>query len=342
MAALRDIAAKAGVSVGTVSRILNQGRAHLYSEETRSKVLAASRQFGYRPNRSAQAMRQSKTRVIGFATVNISDQGYLENHGVYPFVVGLSRELAQHGYHVASVECSDLGDHANPEQPWAVKERFFDGLVVHYGLSDRAVRFAKDVGVPLVWWDSGVFEPNGCVYRDEIEVGRQVTRRLVEAGHRRIGFMVGRRGWQDYCQHQPIHYSYAQRFESYRDEMRAHGMKEVPLLGYDPAELAQQIDAHQVTAVIIQGTNFTAIDAAARLLGKRIPQDLSVATLDREARILPRGPATGGMLYDRVDVGTHAARMMLDILEGGHTAVPSVRYVGEYDAGDTVFNLNDQ
>src|ERR1700760_2641583 len=113
MAALRDIAAKAGVSVGTVSRILNQGRAHLYSPETQNKVMEASRLVGYRPNRAAQAMRQSKTKVIGFATSNLSDQGFLENHGVYPFVVGLSRQLAASGYHVANVECTDLGDKAN-------------------------------------------------------------------------------------------------------------------------------------------------------------------------------------------------------------------------------------
>ena len=299
-------------------------------------MMEASRLVGYRPNRAAQAMRQSKTKVIGFATSNLSDQGFLENHGVYPFVVGLSRQLAASGYHVANVECTDLGDKANPEQPWEVQERFFDGLVVHYGLSDRAVRFAKNVGVPLIWWDSGTFEPNGCIYRDEIEVGKQVTRKLVEAGHRNIGYMVGRRGWQDYLAGKPMHYSYAQRYESYRDELYAHGLKEMPILSYDARELAAQFVAQKPTAVIVQGYNLSAIEAAVRELGWKIPHDLSVATLDREARILPRGPAIGGMLYDRFDVGANAAKMMLSILEGGQDHAPSIRYVGEFDPGDTI------
>jgi LacI family transcriptional regulator len=336
MVALRDIAEKAGVSIGTVSRILNQGRAHLFSPETQAKVLEVSRQYGYRPNRSAQAMRRSKSRVIGFAALNMSEDGFLEHYGVYPFVVGLTRELSQHGYHVAFVECRDLGDPNNPEQPFDIQEHFFDGLVVHYGLSDRAERFAANMGVPLIWWDSGVFEPQGCIYRDEIAVGREVTRQLIEAGHRRIGFMVGRRGWQDYLNGSPTHYSYGQRYESYREEMRAQGLHEVPLVGYDAEELAGQLAREKITAVMMQGLNIGPLEGAARELGWKIPRDLSVATLDREARILPRGVRVGGMLYDRVDVGARAARMMLARLEEGNQCVPSVRFVGEFDAGDTI------
>src|SRR5688572_20066907 len=98
MAALKDIATAAGVLVGTVSRILNQGRAHLYSEETRQRVLEASRKVGYRPNRFAQGMRLRKTRVVGLAAPTLSDEGYLENFGVHAFLVGLNRQLAQNGY----------------------------------------------------------------------------------------------------------------------------------------------------------------------------------------------------------------------------------------------------
>ena len=334
MAALKDIADAAGVSVGTVSRILNQGRAHLYSVETREKVLQASRKVGYRPNRFAQGMRLRKTRVIGFAALSLSDEGYLENLGIHAFLVGLNRQLAQNGYHVAMVECADLGDPNDPERPWSVQEQFFDGLVVHYGMNDRAVRFAENVGVPLVWWDSGVFDTTGCIYRDEIEVGRQVTRKLIEAGHRNIGFMAGRRGWAAYQDGGATHYSYSQRFESYRDEMRAAGLKETPVIGYGAEEIAKQMKEHQMTALIMQGAQITSVQAAAHLLGWSIPKDLSVVTLDREARVLPRGLAVGGMMYDRYEVGTKAADMMLATLNG-EEAVKSVRYVGEFDAGET-------
>ena len=336
MAALKDIANAAGVSVGTVSRILNQGRAHLYSEETRRRVLEVSRQVGYRPNRFAQAMRLRKTRIVGFASVSVEPEGYLQSYTVYPFIVGLSQQLALEGYHVALVECSDLGDQTEPDRPWSIRDQFFDGLVVHYGLADRATRFAANVGVPLVWWDSGVFEPTGCIYRDESEVGRQVTRRLIELGHRRIGYIVGRRGWQDYNDHRPMHYSYAQRYESYRDEMRAHGLTEVPMVGYEATSLARQLTEQKITAVITQGGSLAPLDVVLGQLGWRVPEDLSVASLDREARILPRGVRVGGMLNDRHEVGRQAARMALAVLEHGKESAPSVRYVGEFDLGDTI------
>jgi DNA-binding LacI/PurR family transcriptional regulator len=340
MAGLKDIANAAGVSVGTASRILNQGRAHLYSKETRQRVLEASRKVGYRPNRLAQGMRLRKTRVVGFASPSQSDEGFLENLGIHAFLVGLNRQLAQQGYHVAMVECSDLGDVNAPERPWSVQEQFFDGLIVHYGLTDRAARFAENVGVPLIWWDSGVFEPTGCIYRDEIEVGRQVTRKLLDLGHRQIGYMVGRRGWAAYLNGEPSHYSYAQRFESYRDELRSHGLREIPIVGYATDELARQLSENKVTALIMLGSHTTsaqsAVQAAAQLLGWRIPQELSLATLDREARVLPRGFAVGGMLYDRYQVGTQAADMMLATLKDAASPVPSVRYIGELEIGDTI------
>lgn len=336
MAGLKDIANAAGVSVGTVSRILNQGRAHLYAPETRQRVLEASRKVGYRPNRFAQGMRLRKTRVVGFAGLSLSDQGYLENLGSHAFLVGLNHQLAQSGYHVAMVECSDLGDPGDPDRPWSVQEQFFDGLVVHYGLNDRAVRFAENVGVPLIWWDSGVFDPTGCIYRDEVEVGRQVTRRLIEMGHQRIGFMVGRHGWAAYNAGDPHHYSYSHRYESYRDEMRSCGLKETPVVGYGAEDLAKQLKEHGVTALIMQGAQASSVQAATQLLGWHIPRDLSVATLDREARVLPRGLAVGGMLYDRYDVGTRAANMILTTLNGQNQAVPSVRYVGEFELGETI------
>ena len=335
MAALKDIADAAGVSVGTVSRILNQGRAHLYSAETRQKVLDASRKVGYRPNRFAQGMRLRKTRVVGFAAPSLSDQGYLENFGIYAFLLGLNKQLATKGYHVAMVECSDLGDPNDPERPWSVQEQFFDGLVVHYGLHDRASRFAENVGVPLVWWDSGLFDPTGCIYRDEIEVGKQVTQNLIEAGHKNIGIMAGRRGWTAYTSGQPTHFSYSQRFESYRDTMRAAGLREIPIIGYGPDEMAKQFADNGLTAMIVQGDQMTVVQAAAHRLGWEIPKDLSVATLDREARVLPRGIAVGGMMYDRYHVGTQAADMMLATLNG-EAAVPSVRYVGEFEMGQTI------
>ena len=267
MAALKDIATAAGVSVGTVSRILNQGRAHLYKESTRERVLAASRQFGYRPNRFAQGMRLRKTNVIGFASMNIDDEGKLQNHPVYPFVVGLNRHLVQEHYHVAFVECSDLVNPAQPEKPWELQEQFLDGLVVHYGLTDRASRFAINMGVPLIWWDSGIFAPYDCIYRDEITVGRELTRRLIEMGHRRIGFLAGQRGWETYCAGKPAHYSYAQRFESYRDELRSHGLREVPLIGEDPVSIARQLRENKLTAVLQQGMGMTVILSAAAQLG---------------------------------------------------------------------------
>jgi LacI family transcriptional regulator len=337
MAALKDIAIATGVSIGTVSRILNQGRGHLYNPATRQRVIEASQRLKYRPNRSAQAMRSQKTRIVGFASPNVEETGFLENYGVFPFVVGLSRRLSEENYRVVLV--NDMVDPGRPEEPWSVQERFLDALVAQYGFTDRAMRFAKNVGVPLVWWDSGVFSKHNAAYRDEIAVSREATRKLIDLGHRHIGYVTGRKNWDIYTAGHPgkLHYSYIHRFEGYRDEMRACGLIECPIVHdmNDLHQIATQMKEHEVTAVIATGHDL-AIYSAAQLLNWRIPQELSLATLDLEARIVTHAPRIGGMQYDRLELGKQVADMILTILETDKAEVPFIRYVGQFEMGDTI------
>jgi LacI family transcriptional regulator len=336
--ALKDIASEAGVSVGTASDIINRGRASLYSDSTRRRVVEVSRKRNYHPHRAAQAMRANKTRVIGFATVNFSPSGMVDNYRLYPFIVGLNHRLSTNGYHVGQVELAELETSAaiEPYLPHALHERFFDALVVQYGLSDRAARFAESLGIPLVWWDSGVFDPFGCIYRDEQSVTREVMTHLMDLGHRHIAFMVGEGGWQRYLEGNPSHYSYVHRFETYRDIMQGQGLPAMPIVGYDPDACARQLRECNATAVLILGTHSIVLLEAAHRLQWRIGHELSVASLDLDSSTRDQFPGVGGMLYDRYDAGRQAAEMVLQTLADDGQPQPSVKIKNVFEPRQTI------
>ena len=337
---LRDVARLANVSDTSVSFVLRgRGNELGLSAALQQRVHEAAMQLNYRPHRAATSLRQQRTQVIGFVAPNMAEGGaVLQNYNVYPFVVGLSHRLVQDHFHIAYVELSELELSREAGTPDVLRERFFDALVVHHGLSPGAQDAFARADVPILWWDSNVVEPVNCLYRDEAAMTRDLTRRFIERGHDRIAFMVGRTGWDRYRRGEPVHYSYAQRYESYCAEMAAHGLDHLEIEGYEVDAVATQVRQHGVTAVVTQGAGaaVTLFMQAAAQLGRAIPGELSLAALDIEAR-LPQEPfAMAGMTYDRYAAGQRAAAMLLEMLQSPDRQVPSVKLGGEFREGGTL------
>lgn len=332
---IRAIAKALGLSPMTVSNIINDnGRRALHGEETQKLVLDYARKHKYRLTQLGISLRAQKTGLIGFVAKNYSLQdGVLEFDEVYPFLVGMGSYLSEHDYHVGLVEVSEI------EQgiPRGLKRRFYDGLVIHWALAKRFHAILPELDLPVLWWDVGNFEPTNCLDRDETEVSRILTRRLIQLGHQQIGYLVGRSGWEQYQRGDlSLHYSYKQRYEGYRDELRRNRLKEIHLEGYDPEPLAQQIQQHGITAVVTQDAGFIHLmRRVSHLLKIEIPRDLSVVACDFEKRKRRFSEKADGISYDRYDIGQRAAEMMLKLVETPSQPVPSLRYTGDLVLGNT-------
>ncbi|WP_326640954.1 LacI family transcriptional regulator [Streptosporangium sp. NBC_01755] len=183
---LADIAAQAGVSEATVSRVLN-GKPSV-SQATRQAVLAALDLMGYeRPQR----LRQRSNGLIGLVTPELDNP-------IFPaFAQAFEKTLTQHGY--TPVLCTQLpGGAVEDEFTELLVERGVSGIVFVSGLHadttakmDRYTRLAER-GLPIVLLD-GYSERIDAPFisPDDRAAARLAVQHLVDLGHERIGLAVG-------------------------------------------------------------------------------------------------------------------------------------------------------
>jgi DNA-binding LacI/PurR family transcriptional regulator len=183
---IRDVARRAGVSLSTVSQVLN-GRAGYASETTRDRVLEAARELGYRPNALARGLVTSRTGTLGVVITDIT-------RGFFTQVVGSIEQVAtRQGYSVL-LACADG---VQPEK--TALETFLDKRVDGIVCMSSSVETSADhilqvtrLGVPLVVINRPLHtsELNQIAW-DDVEIGRRATEHLIGLGHRRIAHLSG-------------------------------------------------------------------------------------------------------------------------------------------------------
>ena len=148
-ATLKDVAGKAGVSVGMASRVL--GEYGSYSEVTKNKVVEAARTLNYRPNVVARSLRVGQTRAIGVLVSNIASFHWTT------FVRGVEEAASRHGYQVI---LGNTDDDPDKERIYltALYERNVDGIILSpspASIPDDLRNLAAE-GFPMVLIDSGL------------------------------------------------------------------------------------------------------------------------------------------------------------------------------------------
>lgn len=200
MATLKDIARECGVSVATVSNILN-GKPKV-SEATRERVLAVVERTGYRPNFFAQGMRKQKTNIIGiiaedlneFSTTPIVEaiMDYCENHGYRTILMNL-RMYYKWG-DTWYDDDAKLQEQLKPviSEMLSIK---VDGIAYVAGHCRVVNAFPENFGVPgIVVYGLSKSPRFSSVVIDDERGGYEMTRYLCDRGHRRIGLICGEEG----------------------------------------------------------------------------------------------------------------------------------------------------
>ncbi len=182
---MRDVAERAGVSVTSVSHVINQTR--VVSDDIRGRVLAAMLELGYQPNALARSLRRKETYTLGVIMTNSADPFFAE------ITRGVEDTCFERGYNIILCNSDSDLDKELFYTNTLTKKRV-DGILflAAGGKSTEHIRAVQERGTPLVVIDRII--PNlavDSVLIDNARGGWLATQHLVELGHRRIGCIAG-------------------------------------------------------------------------------------------------------------------------------------------------------
>jgi len=182
MVTIRDVARLAGVSVATVSRVLNNPS--IASKEAREQVLRAVETLGYRPNANAQALATQSSDTIGVVVMDVSDPFFGALVKAVDTVAQLHQKyvLIGNSYHIAEKERHAI--------EVLIRQRC-NALIVHSKAlgDDELARFMDQVsGMVLINRVIPGYE-HRCVWLNNVSGAEMATRLLLSQGHQRIGYI---------------------------------------------------------------------------------------------------------------------------------------------------------
>lgn len=306
---MRQIAARARVSVGTVSHVINHTAG--VREPVRRRVLEAIERLGYRPSLLARGLRRNQTTIIGVIIPDISNP-------FFPLVVRGVEDIAyQNSYRL--MLCNADND-AQKEQVYFDELRAYRmaGLIVIPSANSRLVAAADTAGeLPVVCLDRC---PEGwkgdSITVDNTEGAYQATRYLLELGHRRIAAITGQ-----------LHVTSAvERLKGFKRALREFGVTIAPeyiqegrfdrLSGYEKSLLLLQFSPRPTAIFAANDLVALGVLAAMRELGLRCPEDVSLTGFDDLELASFTNPALTTVAQPAYQMGVRAAALLFERLRG--------------------------
>ena len=304
MATIYEVSKLVGVSVATVSRVIN-GSARV-SDKTRDKVHAAMAELNYRPNSIAQSLATRRSNCVGilvpqvhgpvFAAMLSEIEEELRNAGKFTiFATGLSEEIKER------------------EAIRFLVSRNCDALIMHIdGLTDEFLREQMDNALPFVIMNRvvpGLEEK--CISLDNERGGFDATKTLLDMGHRRIAYISGPLAWVDA----------RARLDGHKRALASYGQEFDDRL-FVESNFKEFGGSEAMSKLLRRGPSFSAVVCAndemaagamdaIRARGLSIPDDVSIVGFDNAPLSRYLYPKLTTVNYPIAEMGRMAARWVL-------------------------------
>ena len=313
---IKDIARETGLSLATISKYLNGGNLR---EKNRAAIEAAIKKLDYHVNEYARGLKSKKSRTVGVVLPEISNLFNMKIVAVF------ERVLQENGYSVIVTDCQNNLEQEASSVDFLLKKQV-DGIInVPIGSSSRHLRPAVEKKVPILLLDRPLEDLNGvasCVLIDNRGAARLGVRRLLQAGHRRIGGAGG----SDEVHTAQMRCGATGTLGGIRRGVRREpGAPVRPHLGGGlppgpaAAESQHRHDRHVPHQLRFDAGRLIALNER----GVQIPGEMSVVGFDNImdlSRVFR--PSLTIVSQPLEQIGLQAARLMLDQLSGGKDATP--------------------
>ncbi|GAA0700783.1 MULTISPECIES: LacI family DNA-binding transcriptional regulator [Streptomyces] len=309
---MRDVAREAGVSVSTVSHVVNNTGARI-GQEARERVRRAIDKLGYRPNALAKNLVTGSSRFLGLVADAIASTPFAGQ-----IIHGAQEEAWRHGY-VLLVANTDGNEAAEASAISMMLEHKVRGILY-------STWYHREVKLPAALAGSDTvlvncYSPQGevpAVVPDEVNGGHDATRMLLSEGHRRVAFLNTR----------ALSPAREGRLRGYRRALEDFG------LVFDPAKVVDvqpdqeggyaavgEILALGATAVFCHNDRVAmGLYDGLRDRGLRVPDDLSVVGFDNQEVIAAHlQPPLSTVALPHDELGRHGVRVLLGIEEAEQT-----------------------
>lgn len=303
---IRDVAARAGVSHQTVSRVINQSKR--VSPETKARVESAIDALGFRPNAMARSMARGRSGVLACISHNLTDYTFAS------IIEGAEVEARKQGYFLLSASAPDEASFRLLTEELASSRRSEGVLVISPYVHPRFIQHL--VNYPIVF--AGAHPRSGdtsSVAIDDRSVGVRATRYLLSLGHTRIGCITG-----------PIAEMCASdRLAGFKEALIQHGVAYddavvvegswSPQSGYDA--MMSLAEMGEVPSALFVQNDLMAIGVmrGARELGIGVPEQLSIVGIDDIPLASFVEPPVTTFRQDFKAIGRESVRLLVEAIK---------------------------
>jgi len=320
MATIKDVARLAGVSITTVSHVINETR--FVSDELRGRVLAAMEELNYHPNVLARSLRSGETKTIGLVVPDNSN----------PFFAEVARIIEDIGFERGySVILCNSDNNLDKEAAYinVLSTKQVDGVIfIAAGSKHEHLHELTTQGIPVVVADRDIPQALAdVVLVNNEQGGYDATRYLISLGHRRIACITGP---------SDIPPS-ADRVRGYRRTLKESGIlveEELIVPGdfrYQGGEaaMAQLLRLDKPPSAVLACNDVMAIGAlrAIRSAGLQVPSDISIIGFDDIAIASAVSPALTTVAQPIVELATLATQLLMSRIRNDQEDKPRQRIV---------------
>jgi LacI family transcriptional regulator len=325
---IKDVAREAGVSISTVSKVLNHWPT--ISQQTVQRVEAVMKQLDYAPNNRAASLARRTTRNIVYLTSLAPDAAYNNPH-MFDIMCGVQSALDKHGYSLTLVNT------AAEEQPGVTAERIImqklaDGMVIHGTAINKYISsllIRRDfphiiIGHPhydnrLCWVDT-----------NNVLGGQLAAEHLFERGYQRIGFLGGRENDEiSNLRLQGFRMAMQEQGYAVNEDWIMHSADDLEGSYTGAFSLLQRQDTPDA---VICSSNLMAFgfQRVAETLHVRVPEQIAMITFDKYPYSAVIDPSPTLVHINVYDMGCEAGKMLLRELKNpglqvqSYTTLPQV------------------